>query len=66
MLTKTKAQLTTTICGEEAIKEYKDALKKEFRGLYYDRFILGKWVLAEGTVYDFLQPRINILIVRRR
>ena len=33
-------------------EEYKRQLKKEFTGLWYDRFILGKWVLAEGTVYD--------------
>jgi len=29
MLTKTKAQLTTTVCGEEAIIEYKNALKED-------------------------------------
>lgn len=32
--------------------DYVIQLKKEFSGLWYDRFILGKWVLAEGTVYD--------------
>jgi len=34
-------------------KSYKDNLKKEYQGLYYDRFILGLWVVAEGAVYDF-------------
>lgn len=28
-------------------------LKKEYQGLWYSRFIEGKWVLAEGTVFDF-------------
>jgi PBSX family phage terminase large subunit len=29
------------------------SLKKEFRGLWYKRFIDGLWVMAEGAVYDF-------------
>ena len=26
-------------------------LKKEYTGVFHDRFILGKWVLAEGLIY---------------
>lgn len=33
-------------------KSYVSALKAEFCGVFYDRFILGKWVAAEGRVYD--------------
>lgn len=29
-----------------------DALKKEYTGLWYKRYILGLWVLAEGAIYD--------------
>lgn len=30
-----------------------DNLKKEYAGsIYYDRYILGKWVRAEGLIYD--------------
>lgn len=32
-------------------KEYLDNIKKEFTGVFYDRYILGKWVKAEGLVY---------------
>lgn len=32
--------------------EYKDALKAEYTGLWYRRFILGQWVSAEGAIYD--------------
>lgn len=32
-------------------EEYKDSLKAEYKGVWYDRFILGKWVVAEGTIY---------------
>jgi PBSX family phage terminase large subunit len=31
---------------------YVTELKKEYTGLWYKRFILGLWVLAEGVVYD--------------
>lgn len=32
-------------------KEYIDDLKTEYTGVFYDRFILGLWVIAEGLVY---------------
>jgi len=32
--------------------DYVQALKSEFSGVFYDRFILGKWVAAEGRIYD--------------
>ena len=33
---------------------FKDNLKREYDGtVHYDRYILGKWVLAEGLVYKF-------------
>ncbi len=32
--------------------EYVKSLKNEFRGVFYDRYILGKWVAAEGRVYE--------------
>lgn len=31
---------------------YVEALKREYTGLWYKRFISGLWVLAEGAVYD--------------
>lgn len=33
--------------------EYVSSLKKEYRGLWYKRFIEGLWVMAEGAIYDF-------------
>lgn len=40
-------------------KVYKDNLKKEYKGLWYKRFILGDWVLAEGSIYDFFDTDIH-------
>lgn len=42
-------------------KEYVDNLKKEFHGLWYQRYIEGKWVLAEGAVYDFFDPKEHVI-----
>ncbi len=39
-------------------KEYIEALKKEFSGVFYDRFILGKWVAAQGVIYrEFIEHK---------
>lgn len=32
--------------------EYKDSLKAMFSGVFYKRFILGLWVVADGMIYD--------------
>ena len=32
-------------------REYVEALKKEYTGVFYDRFILGLWKAAEGVIY---------------
>jgi len=42
-------------------KAYVDALKSEYQGLWYRRFIEGEWVLAEGSVYDFFDPKFHTL-----
>lgn len=40
-------------------KEFVDNLCKEYAGtVYYDRFILGKWALAEGMIYSMYQDAI--------
>ncbi len=33
-------------------REYVDTLRREFTGVFYDRYILGKWTVAEGRVYE--------------
>ena len=36
-------------------------LKREYRGLWYQRLIEGRWVLAEGTVFDMFDERLHCL-----
>lgn len=39
--------------SERTIKQY----KTRWHGAFYERYILGKWVLAEGLVYQFDSPK---------
>lgn len=40
-------------------KKYVDNLKTEYAGtVYYDRYILGEWALAEGLIYPMYQDAI--------
>lgn len=36
-------------------------LKAEYQGLWYERFINGAWVLAEGTIYDFFDKELHVI-----
>lgn len=37
-------------------EKYVEALKREFCGVFYDRYILGEWVAAEGRIYGDFSP----------
>lgn len=39
--------------------EYVRGLKAEFTGLFYKRFIEGRWVAAEGAIYDLLDEDVH-------
>lgn len=41
--------------------EFKNSLKAEYQGLWYSRYIEGKWCLAEGTVYDFFDEKLHVI-----
>lgn len=43
---------------EEAKKQ---ELKRQFKGLWYKRFIEGKWVQAEGAIYDFFDEKMHVI-----
>lgn len=42
-------------------QSYKDALNKEYRGLWHKRFIEGAWVQADGAVFDFFDERTHVI-----
>jgi len=39
---------------------YKENIKKLYTGIWYDRFILGKWTIAEGRVYDMFDSSLHV------
>lgn len=41
--------------------EYLSALKAEYTGLWFRRFILGEWVLAEGSIFDMWDPSRHLV-----
>lgn len=41
--------------------EYKASVRREFTGLWYRRFILGEWCVAEGAVYDMWDPARHVI-----
>lgn len=44
-------------------KEYVEALKREYTGVFYKRFILGLWVVAEGACYPQFADRPENYII---
>lgn len=41
--------------------DYMENLKKEYRGVWYDRMILGLWKVADGLIYDMFDPEIHMV-----
>jgi len=44
-------------------KSYVEAIKKNYTGLWYKRFILGEWCMAEGSIFDFFDERAHTLAI---
>ena len=40
--------------------EYLQALSSEYTGLWRRRYILGEWVMAEGSIYDMWDPARHV------
>lgn len=43
--------------------EYIENLKKEYTGVFYDRFILGRWKAAEGVIYKLFADNSENFII---
>ncbi|MCO7127800.1 PBSX family phage terminase large subunit [Sporolactobacillus shoreicorticis] len=42
-------------------KKVKERLKRMFSGVFYLRYILGQWVVAEGLVYDMFKEKEHVI-----
>jgi PBSX family phage terminase large subunit len=45
----------------ELREEDKEYLRRQYHGMWFQRFIEGKWVQAEGAVYDFFDPKLHVI-----
>lgn len=43
--------------NEHLAPEFVEGIKKQYTGMWYARFIEGKWVAAEGAIYDMFDER---------
>lgn len=41
-------------------EKIKKRYREQYSGLFYQRFILGLWVLADGVIYDSFNPDIHL------
>jgi PBSX family phage terminase large subunit len=42
-------------------QERKDFYRRQYKGLWFQRFIEGKWVQAEGAIYDFFDDKLHTM-----
>jgi len=42
-------------------ESYKNRLKNSATGIFYKRNYLGLWCLAEGSIFDFFDPKLHIV-----
>ncbi len=45
----------------ELLPEAKEYLHRQYHGMWYQRYIEGKWVQAQGAVYDFFDPNVHVI-----
>lgn len=45
----------------ELTDEERDYLRRQYKGLWYQRFVEGKWVQAEGAIYDMFDPSLHVI-----
>jgi PBSX family phage terminase large subunit len=45
----------------ELTQDNRDYLKRQYKGLWFRRFIQGDWVQAEGAIYDSFDPLLHVI-----
>lgn len=41
-------------------RQYVESVKKEYTGVFYNRFILGEWAIAEGLIYPQFDKAVHV------
>lgn len=45
----------------ELAEDEKEYLRRQYRGIWFKRFIEGMWVQAEGAIYDFFDTGLHVI-----
>ena len=45
----------------ELTDDERDYLKRQYKGIWFQRFIEGRWVQAEGAIYDFFDTSLHTI-----
>jgi PBSX family phage terminase large subunit len=45
----------------ELTDDEKAYLRRQYKGLWHQRFIEGLWVQAQGAIYDFFDPKLHVI-----
>jgi PBSX family phage terminase large subunit len=40
--------------------EVKERIKRQYSGVYYKRYVMGEWCMAEGAIYDMYKDEKNL------
>lgn len=51
----------TMLDNPQLTQSEREYLERQHRGLWYRRFVLGEWCLAEGAVFDFFDEKTHTL-----
>lgn len=51
----------TMLDNPKLTQQEREYLERQHKGLWYRRFILGEWCLAEGAVFDFFDEKIHTI-----
>lgn len=45
----------------ELTQDEKEYLRRQYKGIWFQRFIEGRWVQAEGAIYDFFDTSVHCI-----
>jgi len=51
----------TMLDNPKLTKEEREYIERQHKGLWYRRFVLGEWALAEGAVFDFFYEKVHTI-----
>ena len=51
----------TLMDNPQLTEQEREYLCRQYKGIWYSRFIEGKWIQAQGAIYDFFDPSVHVI-----